>query len=115
MRGFSLLLVFILAFCAACIGILTFLQPAFHAPAGIIIFSYHTKEYPVYYFILGALALGGAIGCFLALYYRVRYGLMLSKADKNIASLEQTLSDLTIAQSHAPSFVVPTPPSEVRG
>jgi hypothetical protein len=100
MKLLSFLVVFALAFVAACIGILTFLQPALHAPVSIVIFSYKTSAYPVYYIIIGAVVLGVVIGSVLALYYRIRFGLLLTRSNKKISELESSLLALSQNMHH---------------
>lgn len=95
MKLLSILFIFALAFVAASIGILTFLQPALHAPVSIIIFSYKTHPYPVYTIVMGASIVGICIGTIMALYYRIRYGLLLAKSDKKIKELEDVLQSIS--------------------
>jgi uncharacterized membrane protein YciS (DUF1049 family) len=90
---------FIIAFALAFVIIVTFSQPQFKQTASAVIFTYQTKQLPLYLYVAGALGLGLLVGCSLAAYYFLTLRAAIFKRDRQIKKLEE---DLSIAKSSTP-------------
>jgi hypothetical protein len=85
-------IVFASAFCLAFIIIVTFSQAPFKQPVPAMIFSYQTKSIALYWYVVGALGVGLAIGLMVALYSYIDLKTTLFKKNKTIRELEEKLA-----------------------
>ena len=87
-------IVFAGAFCLAFIIIVTFSQAPFKQPVPAMIFSYQTKSIALYWYVVGALGIGLAIGLAVALYSYIDLKTALFKKNKTIRELEERIAML---------------------
>ena len=100
MRMMKGIFFFLVAFVAASIVILTFMQPPFQVLAGAKVLWYQTPVIPVYWYLIAAFAIGLLFGFVVFIYYYTQQGLAkreveseLSKADRENASLKELLRE----------------------
>ena len=98
--------IFIAAFCAAFVIIVTFSQAPFKQPVPAVIFSYQTKSIALYWYVVIALGTGLAVGLAVALYTWIDLRSALYKRNKTIKELEEKLSDAQVREKAA-SFTMP--------
>ena len=84
-------IVFAAAFCLAFIVIVTFSQAPFKQPVPAMIFSYQTKAIALYWYVVGALCAGLAVGLAVALYSYIDLKAALFKKNKTIRELEEKI------------------------
>lgn len=87
------LVLFLCAFCFAFVIIVTFSQAPFKQPVAAMIFTYHTPAIALYWYVIGAVAVGLALGLAVALYYGIILKTALYKKNKRIRELEENLGD----------------------
>lgn len=87
------LVLFLCAFCFAFVIIVTFSQAPFKQPVAAMIFTYHTPAIALYWYVIGAVAAGLALGLAVALYYGIVLKTALHKKNKRIRELEDKLGD----------------------
>jgi uncharacterized membrane protein YciS (DUF1049 family) len=111
MRMFSWILLFVLAFFVALILVLTFIQPEFKQSVGAQILTYKTRQLPVYFYVIGAFALGLGLGIMQALYTFIRTRTEIFRKNRKIRELEGQVESLA-AQMPAvsPSEDIPVVP-----
>jgi hypothetical protein len=105
-------IIFVAAFCLAFVIIVTFSQAPFKQPVPAMIFSYQTKPIALYWYVVGALAMGLAVGLAVAVYYYIDLQSALFKKNKTIRELEEKVANLQgqekepsaplFPESHAP-------------
>ena len=85
--------VFIIALFIAMAVVLTFVQPEFNTTVGAQIFTYKTKQLPVYYYVIGAFGVGLIIGVLQALYTFFHTRAQIFHKNGRIKDLERQLAD----------------------
>jgi hypothetical protein len=85
---------FIGSFCLAFVIFATFSQEPFKQTAPAVIFTYQTPPVRLYWYVVGALALGLAAGLAVALYYYIALRARLGKNEKYLAELERRTAEM---------------------
>ena len=93
MRLLSWGVTFIIALFIALALVLTFTQPEFKTTVGAQIFTYKTKQLPVYYYVVGAFTAGLLVGVFQALYTFFRSRAQIFHKNGKIKELERKLAE----------------------
>ena len=93
MKLIKWILIFILAFIASFILIITFSQPVFKETASARIVGYVTPDIPVYYYIVGAFAFGLLIGMGVAVYNFITGSAESIKKSRRIRELEREVEE----------------------
>jgi uncharacterized membrane protein YciS (DUF1049 family) len=101
MKMLSWLLLFILSLFISLVLVLTFIQPEFKQLVGAQILTYKARQLPVYFYVIGAFALGIALGTTQALYTFIRTRTELFHKNRRIRELEKLLEEQTAQQSAA--------------
>jgi hypothetical protein len=96
MRVFKGLFFFLVAFIAACIILLTFMQPEFLKPVPAKLLWYQTQAIPVYYFLIGAFVIGLLFGLVVFLYYWGSLSMSLSEQKRTVRERDQEIEALRL-------------------
>lgn len=94
MRFLKAAVFFAVSFAAAWVIIFTFIQPPFHQAVPAKLLWYQTDPYPIYYYLIGALVVGLAIGLAVTAYYYITLSSELRKARKTARSAQEELDAL---------------------
>jgi hypothetical protein len=87
-------IVFAAAFCLAFVIIVTFSQAPFKQAVPAMIFSYQTRAIPLYWYVVGALGAGLAVGLAVALYNYIDLQAANFRKNKTIRELEERIAVL---------------------
>jgi len=92
---------FVCAFCVAFVIIVTFSQAPFKQPVPAMIFTYQTPAIALYWYVIGAVSVGLALGLAVALYYGIVLKTSIYKKNKQLRELEEKISGLEGARETA--------------
>jgi hypothetical protein len=102
---------FVCAFCVAFVIIVTFSQAPFRQPVPAKIFTYQTPAVALYWYVIGAVCVGLALGLVVALYYGIVLNASLYKKNRRIRELEEKIGVLEGEQSG--SAISPPPDTKL--
>jgi hypothetical protein len=89
MRNAGWILLLVITAFAATMLTLTFMQPAFRQEVSVSIVFFKTREFPVYCYVLAALAVGLLLGVFPMLLLYIRAKREVFRRGKRIRELER--------------------------
>ncbi|MBD3242316.1 MAG: DUF1049 domain-containing protein [Chitinivibrionales bacterium] len=92
MRFLKAAVFFAVSFIVAWVIIFTFIQPPFHQAVPAKLLWYQTDPYPIYYYLVGALVVGLAIGIAVSAYYYITLSSELRKARRKARHAEEELA-----------------------
>jgi uncharacterized integral membrane protein len=101
MRVLQGIFFFIVAFVAACVILLTFMQEPFQVKVGAKLLWYQTQAIPVYIYLAGAFVLGLLFGFVVFIYYYTHQSMTLRESRKAARDLESEIEKLRAALAHA--------------
>ncbi len=102
MRFLKAAVFFAVSFVAAWVIIFTFIQPPFHQAVPAKLLWYQTDPYPIYYYLIGALVVGLAIGITVGAYYYITLSAELRKARKKARNAEEQLDSMRRQHAEPP-------------
>jgi hypothetical protein len=98
-----------IAFVAACVVLLTFMQQPFQTQAHADLLWYKTPDIPVYYFLIGAFVLGLLFGLVALLYYWGSLSMALRDERRKVKRLQDEMETVrtSVSGEHTPPEAAP--------